>query len=662
MAAIGLFLLVWGFYIDPALARHPSTFATVAAIALPCSSLLVLAMAIRLAFGGAMATWSGRMLLLSTAAALCTAAFFIEPVGARVVRIGLPVVAAGMAQTILLGAAGVGVGFTNIVAGPRRPAPELPSWRVVLFLLLSLLAPVDAAIDLARAGGSGPLIGTVLVPPICATLILGLLVIRLVLVAKMARQRAKELEDRSTSLARAMSEQGKLQQQLAYRAQHDPLTGLANRDVLTEQMDRQCDGYGGRQDRSGGGQALMMLDLDGFKNINDSLGHPVGDQLLVDVADRLRSSVPDDAVAVRMGGDEFAVLVSDAPRDEARRVAHLILHALRGPYVVAGKEMSLSASAGLLITEPGSRPPGALEGLRDVDQALYAAKKAGRNRVAEFDPGLLAQQVHEAHMSTALHHAVAKNELFLHYQPIVALHDGHIVGVEALVRWHLPGGEIVPPSEFIPIAEQTGLINEIGGWVLEQACHDARPWCDRYGTHIGVNISACQLTDSAFTEDVLGILAASGLPASALVLELTETSLIESSADLGARAQLDRLRDRGVKIVIDDFGTGYSSLSYIAELPIDAVKIDRSFTANLALLNRPGETSVFVRTILQLIASLNLVAVAEGVETLEQAHILRQLECRYAQGYYFSPPKPADQIDSLLRDPTAPGTRFSPDR
>jgi len=322
--------------------------------------------------------------------------------------------------------------------------------------------------------------------------------------------------------------------------------------------------------------------------------------------------------------------------------------------------MSLSASVGLLITEPGSRPPDALEGLRDVDQALYAAKKAGRNRVAEFDPSLLAQRMHEAHMSTALHSALARSELLLHYQPIVELDDGHIVGVEALVRWRLPGGEMVPPSEFIPVAEQTGLINEIGTWVLEQACRDARAWHDRYGTLIGVNVSARQLTDSTFTEQVLGVLAARGLPGSALVLELTETSMIESSVDMVARAQLDRLRNQGVRIVIDDFGTGYSSLSYIAELPINAVKIDGSFTANLAPPKRPGETEVLVRTILQLISSLNLVAVAEGVETLEQADTLRQLKCQYAQGYYFSPPKPADQIDDLLGDPTAPDTRFLP--
>jgi EAL domain-containing protein (putative c-di-GMP-specific phosphodiesterase class I) len=313
-------------------------------------------------------------------------------------------------------------------------------------------------------------------------------------------------------------------------------------------------------------------------------------------------------------------------------VAQVILQTLRSPYVVAGQEMSLSASVGLLVTEPGSRPPGSVGGLRDVDQALYAAKEAGRNRVSEFDRRLLAQRMREARTSTALHRAVAKGELLLHYQPIVALDHGDIAGVEALVRWRTPGGENVPPSEFIPVAEQTGLINEIGAWVLEQACRDACAWHDRYGIAVGVNVSGRQLTDSAFADDVLEILAETGLPNAALVLELTETSLIERSADLAGRAQLDRLRGQDVRIAIDDFGTGYSSLSCVAELPINAVKIDSSFTANLAGPTRPHQTAAFVRAILQLISSLNLTAVAEGVETAEQADALRRLNARTPRG------------------------------
>jgi diguanylate cyclase len=652
MTAIGAFLLVWAFYIDPALTSRPSVFATVVAIGLPSVSLLVFAMAVKLALGGGAATWSGRMLLLSTAAALLTSAFFFAPIGASTIAIGPPVIVAGLAQTILLGASGLAVDFKDVVVGPTRPAPDLPRWRVVLFLLLALLAPLAAALDFARAGASGPNVAAVIVPPICSTLILGLLVIRLTLVAQVAERRAEQLNDRTTSLARAMEEQRDLQRQLSYRARHDPLTGLANRDVLIGRMEWLRSTFRGPNDSSSRGQALMMLDLDGFKDINDSYGHPIGDQLLARVAERLRGSAPDGAVVARLGGDEFAVLLSDAPEDEARRAAAVILGALRGPFVLADLEVALSASVGLLITKPGTPPPGSSEGLRDVDQALYAAKAAGRNRVAEFSPALLAHRLREVRTSTALHSAVARDELLLFYQPIIGLDDGRIVGVESLVRWRPNGREMVPPSEFIPIAEQTGLINEIGTWVLRQACRDARRWHDRYGVPVGVNVSARQLSDAAFARLVLETLAETGLPGSALVLELTETSVIESSADLAVRTQLNHLRAQQIRIAMDDFGTGYSSLSNLAELPVDAVKIDSSFIPNPVGSTDLNENSVFIRAILQLATGLKLPAVAEGVETAEQAAELRKLKCPYAQGYYFCRPVPADRIDRILDDPT----------
>jgi diguanylate cyclase (GGDEF)-like protein len=660
MTAIGAFLLVWAFYIDPTLTSRPSGFATAVAIGLPSVSLLVFAMAVKLALGGALATWSGRLLLLSTAAALYTSASFFVPIGASTIVIGPPIIAAGLAQTILLGATGVAVDFNEAIVNPTRSATDLPRWRVVLFLLLALLAPFAAALDFARAGASGPHIAAVMVPPICATLILGLLVIRLALVAQVATRRAEQLDQRSASLARAMAEQDELQRQLRHRAQHDPLTGLANRDVLIDRMELLRDTYGERQDLASRGQALMMLDLDGFKDINDSFGHPVGDQLLAGVGQRLLDSAPDEAVVARLGGDEFAILLSDTPEDAARRAAEALLEALRSPFVVADLEVVLSASIGLLITEPDARPPGSSEGLRDVDQALYAAKAAGRNRVAEFSPTLLAQRLRAARTSTALHSAVVKDELLLHYQPIIGLDDGRIAGLESLVRWWPIGGEMVPPAEFIPVAEQTGLINEIGNWVLRRACRDARPWNERYGVPIGVNVSARQFSDSGFADLVLDILAETGLPGSALVLELTETSVIESSADLAVRTQLNRLRDWQIRIAIDDFGTGYSSLSNLAELPVDAIKIDSSFVPNSVEPTETDESSVFIRAILQLATGLKLAAVAEGVETAEQAAALRKLKCPYAQGYYFCRPVPADRIDRILEDPT--GLRRRPGR
>jgi len=643
MTALGAFLIAWVLYIDPTLSRTSSAFAALVATAVPAASLLVFAMAVKLAFGGAFSTWSGRMLLLASAAALCTSAFvYFEPIGAAAVPVTPLEVAGWLAILILLGGAGIAADFVDVTGGRRRPAPDLPRWRLALFVVLALLAPLDVAVDYARPGVSGPSPVEVLVPPICATLILLLLVIRLALIARVAEARAEELALQSASLARAAAEQDELQRTLAYRALHDPLTGVASRSVLTDRMD-QLFGTPGR------GQALMMLDLDGFKDINDTLGHPVGDQILVDVAQRLTGAIPQQAVLARLGGDEFGILLEHTTGDEARRVAEATVEALRSPFFAAGREVWFSSSVGLLVTERGARPPGASEGLRDADQAMYAAKAAGRNRVAEFNPRLLDERLHQAWMTAELRHAVSRKELTLHYQPIVGLEDGEVVGVEALARWRLGDGTMVSPSEFIPLAEQAGLIIDIGTWVLRQACHDTGPWFAEYGTLVGVNVSGRQLDDPAFATIVLETLADAGLPGSALVLELTESSLIETTADPTVRAQLDRLREQGIRVAIDDFGTGYSSLSYITRLPVNAVKIDSSFTRSPVGATIPQPPWAVVRAILQLASSLKLAVVAEGIESREQADALRRLRCGYGQGYYFSPPVPADRISELLR-------------
>jgi diguanylate cyclase (GGDEF)-like protein len=643
MTALGAFLVAWILYVDPTLSSTTSSFATMVAVAVPAASLLVLALAAKLAFGGASSTWSGRLVLLASAVALCTSAFmYFEPVGAVAVTTTRPVLAAWLYYAILLGGAGISVDFVDVTGGHRRPAPDLPPGRLALFIVLALLAPVDVAVDSVRSGASGP--GTVedLVPSICATLILLLLVARLALIGRVSAARAEELARQSTSLARALREQDELQRALAYRALHDPLTGVANRYVLTDRMDQLC----GKPCR---GQALMILDLDGFKDVNDTMGHPVGDLVLIEAAQRLIGAVPRQAVLVRLGGDEFGVLLEDTPGDEARRVADATVEALRSPVFVAGREMYFSASVGLVITDSGNHPPSAAEGLRDADQAMYAAKAAGRNRVAEFSPSLLDERLHRAWMTAELRHAVSRKELILHYQPVVGLENGELIGVEALARWRLDGLTAIPPSEFIPLAEQAGMIIDIGTWVLRQACQDADPWYREHGTRMGVNVSGRQLEDPAFADVVLTALKDAGLPGSALILELTESSLIETTGNPTVRTRLDRLREQGVRIAIDDFGTGYSSLSYVTRLPVDAVKIDRSFTCNPVGSPITDQPWTVVSAILQLISSLKLIAVAEGIETREQADILRQLGCRYGQGYYYSAPVPADQINELLR-------------
>jgi diguanylate cyclase (GGDEF)-like protein len=643
ITALGVFLVAWVAYIDPTLSDSRSAYTTIVAVAITGASLMVVAFGVKLAFSGALATWSGRMVLLASAAGLCTAAYIgFAPIGMVGVPVGLPIIAAWLAHSIFLGAAGVSTDFVDVVGGVRRPAPDLPQWRLVLFVAFALLAPIDVAIDGARAGASPQSIVDMVVPPACAAAILVLLVFRLALLGRVAGARAEELTERSASLSRAVAEQDELQRELASRALKDPLTGIGNRYVLTDRMDSLAD----QPVRHG--QGLMMLDLDGFKDVNDSFGHPVGDQVLIDVAQRLVRTIPDEAVLVRLGGDEFGVLLEDTPADEARQVTAAVVEALRDPFIAAGREVFLSASAGLVLTDAGGRPPGASEGLRDADQALYAAKAAGRNRATVFHPGLLEERLRQARMTNELRHAVSRKELQLHYQPIVAMDDGRIVGVEALVRWPSRDRGMVSPSEFIPIAEQAGLIDDIGTWVLRQACRDARPWYVEHGTSVGVNVSGRQLDDPGFADAVLGVVAEEDLPGEALVLELTESSLIENTADPTVRRQLNRLREHGVRLAIDDFGTGYSSLSYIARLPVDVVKIDSSFTSGPADATLPHEPLRVVRAILQLISGLGLTAIAEGIETDEQADVLRQLMCPLGQGYYFSPPVPAERIRRLL--------------
>jgi diguanylate cyclase (GGDEF)-like protein len=648
MVAIGTFLLVWAVYLDPRVSTQRSDFATVVGIAVPALSLLVALLAVRLAVSGALRTWSGRLLLLATAAWLVAAGSFSLPVGTQVVRVDLVLLSAWLALTILLGGAAVAPDFGDAIAGEGRPAPELSRWRLLLFVTVAAIALGDVAVDFAHAGASGPATAAALVPPVCSTLILIFLVVRLDLLGRLAKRRAVEVDDRSASLARAMAEQEQLQRLLAYRALHDPLTGLANRHVLSDRMEWLHTTHDGATNPAYRGQALMMLDLDGFKDINDSFGHPVGDQLLVDVAQRLVNTVPDSAVVVRLGGDEFAVLLEAMLGEEARGTAEAVRSELRHPYNVSGQELYLSTSVGLLITEPGTRPPGPSEGLRDVDQALYVAKASGRDRVAEFHPDELAARMQQARTSTRLRQAVARSELRLHYQPIVSLEDSRIVAVEALVRWQPDGEELVPPSDFISIAEQTGLIVDIGTWVMRRACHDTAAWHAQYGISVAVNVSGRQLADPAFADIVLGALSDAELPGPALALELTETSLIAASTDDVVRANLQRVREIGVHIAVDDFGTGYSSLSYISRFPVDIVKIDSSFTPSGSGAAVPHPTWPFIRAVLELISSLKLSAVAEGIETREQAEKLRQLNCPYAQGYHFSPPVAPERVEGLL--------------
>jgi diguanylate cyclase (GGDEF)-like protein len=515
--------------------------------------------------------------------------------------------------------------------------------RLVVFLGLAVLAPTIAVIGhLAQEKGGGELIDDVVLPGLTA-LLAALLVLRVNLVARLAHRRAADLDTKATELTAALWEQKALQSQLTHRALHDPLTGLGNRSLLNDRLNWAL--VRGQQTDP---VALLLLDLDGFKDINDTFGHPVGDELLVQVAQRLLGVLGDEDTLARLGGDEFAILLEDMTPEHALRLAHSALDALRVPYRSGDRQLYLTTSIGLLNAAPPATPS---EALRDADLALYAAKGAGKNQVVVFEPRLRSAHMEYTRLTNGLRRAVAQNEFTLNFQPVVDLSTGAMHAVEALLRWTPPGEKPVPPNAFIPAAEATGLIVPIGEWVLDQACAEAKRWYDTHGVSVTVNVSGRQLRDSGFERLVVGTLRRYGLPPEALILEITETVLVTATTDDANTVirQLQALREIGVRVAIDDFGTGYSSLAYLRSLPVDVLKIDRAFTSS----DHTASTSdlqdwAFTKAILDLSASLDLQTVAEGVETAEQALLLRRMNCPFAQGYHFCRPVSATEIDVLL--------------
>jgi diguanylate cyclase (GGDEF)-like protein len=423
------------------------------------------------------------------------------------------------------------------------------------------------------------------------------------------------------SLARSSARRRGLERELRERATRDPVTGLANRALLTALLADIRPGL-----------TVVLLDLDGFKEINDELGHQAGDTLLVQVAGRLRAALPGADLLARPGDDEFAaVWRGPAPPDAAERA----LARLRPAYQLGGRQVHLTGSAGVVVAE---RQRTCAEVLRDADLALDAAKDGGKDRIVRFEPGLRTAADRHRELAAGLRRALRDGEFELHYQPVVRLADGRITAVEALLRWYPPGAAAIPPATFIPVAEATGLIVPLGWWVLERACAEARRWYERDRVSLTVNVAAHQLREPDFVARVRAALAAAGLPATALVLEVTESTLV---ADAESTARLDALRADGVRVAIDDFGTGYSSLAYLVHLPVDVLKIDRTFIATAV-------HTTLMRAILQLAGGLSLQTVAEGVETEEQAATLRALGCEHAQGFLFSRPVPPDALDALL--------------
>jgi diguanylate cyclase (GGDEF)-like protein len=383
------------------------------------------------------------------------------------------------------------------------------------------------------------------------------------------------------------------------------------------------------------------MDLDDFKTINDSQGHVAGDLVLTAVSERLRSSLrPEDTVA-RLGGDEFAVLVEETDVGGAHDIAGRLLDTLRLPFEVAGKQVHIGASVGVAM---GSDSADADELLRNADVAMYTAKSRGKGRVEMFETSMHAAVVTRLELRADLEHALERGEFRLRYQPLYDLSDGRLHSFEALLRWRHPTRGEVMPGEFIPLAEETGLIVPIGRWILDQTCRQAQAWREagRPDLMVSFNMSSRQLREPSVVSWIAQALAVSGLPPANLIVELTESGIMQDD-----EGRLQELSSLGVRLALDDFGTGYSSLSYLSRFPIDILKIDRSFIASLG---GPDEESALVQSVVQLAASMKLLTVAEGIETPAQLERVRALGCDFGQGYWLAKPMDAIRATTLVRD------------
>jgi diguanylate cyclase (GGDEF)-like protein/PAS domain S-box-containing protein len=428
-----------------------------------------------------------------------------------------------------------------------------------------------------------------------------------------------------------VTERHVLEDQLRHQAFHDPLTGLANRPLFVDRLEHAL----AVRRRDGRAIAVLLVDLDHFKHVNDRLGHTTGDAALAAVGGRLLDCLRAGDTAARLGGDEFVLLLEEVGNlGEVTTVAERIINELGTPFVVGEREISVGACVGIVFHQHGGTTADTL--IRDADAAMYAAKSNGPGSWQLFEPEMHTAARARVEYEVQLRDAVGRNELVLEYQPIIELTSRAVVGYEALVRWRHPERGLVPPLEFVPIAEESGLIVPIGAWVLESACGHAGKWeplADGRDLGLSVNISARQLFDPSFVSCVRETIESTGIAPERVTLEITESVLVGDTER--AIAQLDQLKAIGVRIAIDDFGTGYSSLSYLRSFPVDVLKIDKAFTDTVA---DDVEGECFVQAILHLAQVLRVETVAEGVETAEQANRLRALGCNLAQGFYFGRP------------------------
>ena len=452
---------------------------------------------------------------------------------------------------------------------------------------------------------------------------------------------------------RDIADRKALDEELRRLALHDPLTNLANRALFRDHVEHAL----ARNRRAQVSLAVLFIDLDGFKTINDSLGHAAGDQVLITIAGRLRSRVRPGDTAARLGGDEFAVLMENSSERDATVLAQRLLEALRGPIFLHGREVVVAGSVGIALSAPGLDADGIL---RNADVAMYRAKATGKGRHELFKPEMQHAALKRLVLEGDLRHALERSELEVHYQPIIALGTGEVAGMEALVRWRHPERGLLAPGDFIALAEESGLIRPLGRWVLQEACRQVQRWSAAWclegapppQLRLCVNASVRQIEDERFAEEVAECLAASGMEPESLTLEITESLFLGDFDETVAK--LCALKQLGIKLAIDDFGTGYSSLNYLRYLPIDILKIDKSFVDGVT---RGTEQSAVARAVLKLARTFGLQTVAEGIEQPEQLEALRAMGADLGQGYHLSPPLENGAMEAFLAagHPVSPG-------
>jgi diguanylate cyclase (GGDEF)-like protein len=610
--ALGASVAVWQLVIHPS--AHDGTIVERLIIgAYPVMDVLVLTAVARLALTDSRGLPAYRFLVAGLGlqlasdviyAALAQRDFYWEPMDAG-----------WLLGYLLIAAAAIHPSMRRLSEPLTTPHVRLGPVLVLVLLVAMCAAPLALALEPADTDSRIALVG----------LFIGVSVAVMLRIRGLVADKDRDVVE----LERARDE-------LSHSALHDALTGLPNRTLFLDRLEQALL----RRDNSTVG--VLFLDLDRFKFVNDSAGHHLGDEVLLAVAGRLRDALRPEDVVARFGGDEFTVLCEGlADRAAVEVVADRIARSVGRPMCIDGRELYLTVSIGIALARTG-HGDSAASVLRCADAAMYQAKDAGRNRHAVYDDGMRVSAVSRMQVEADLREAIGRDELRLHYQPEVDLVSGEMFGVEALIRWQHPTRGLVAPNEFIPVAEETGLILPIGEWVLRAACSQAATWARLLGDRaprVAVNLSARQLAEPNLAETIVAILLETGAAATQLGVEITESTLLEDSRQ--ATATLHRLRELGVTIALDDFGTGYSSLSHLQRFPVDVVKIDRTFVQEVD--NSP-DAGRLVAAIVAMAKALDLRTVAEGVEREEQATHLRSLGCDVAQGYYFGRPAPAPEL------------------